>query len=133
MPDQKEVQKAVDAFMSKLKVVPFINKDSITIEQAKDKSFLSHKVWSDNPGIYLFFGKGQIKYVGRATRTTGLKNRIHEQATAFGDPNWDVVINNSDSTVSVIYFQPDDWYWVASLEVFLIEIFRPHLVNKRRA
>ena len=133
MPNSIDVQNAVDSFMSMLKVVPPIKQDSITIEQSKDKSFLRQKVWSESPGIYLFFCQDQLKYVGRATITTGLTNRIYEQATAIGDPKWDAVISDSNSSVSIFYFRPEDWYWVASLEVFLIEKFSSHLVNKRKA
>jgi len=72
-----------------------------------------------------------LKYIGRALKQTGLANRVFDQATHFGDPKWDAVINDKNSTVCVFPLTPSDWFWAASLEVFLIDRFRSSLVNKR--
>jgi hypothetical protein len=80
--------------------------------------------WSTATGVYFFEQGGVLQYVGRALRTT-LQRRLESQCGAFGDPRWDAVISDADTTVGVIPFPAERWYLVAALEALLIHELRP--------
>ncbi len=113
--------------LSKISIPQLIH---LTLSQAQDKEYLWKLDWASKPGVYLFFKNDQIKYVGRALTTT-LANRIFEQSTAFGDPKWDAVIKDPNTTIAVIVLEVADAHITASLEAYLIAEFRSELVNLR--
>ncbi|WP_312117642.1 hypothetical protein [Brevibacillus reuszeri] len=87
--------------------------------------------WNQHPGIYYFAQNDVIKYVGKANLDTGLRRRIYNQIEAFGEVDrWDTVIKDDSVTCGMIVFPSDDWQWIATLELLLIEKLRPEY-NKR--
>lgn len=83
-------------------------------------------------GVYYFIQNGQVKYVGRALPSVGLRSRIFNQVTAFGDEKWDMVIKDMDAEVGVVIFEnPEQWYFISSLEHYLIEKLGRPSFNKR--
>ena len=126
-----DVKAGVDEFFSLIKGSKLPPCHEIGILNAQDKTFLKNVEWAPNAGVYFFFKNNELKYVGRALIPTGLANRVFDQATAFDDPKWDDVIKDTNSTVCVFPLPTSDWFWAASLEAFLIDKFRPSLVNRR--
>lgn len=100
--------------------------DSTTISQLRLKKQREQE-WSNKAGIYFFIQDDILKYVGRATPNVGLGRRVYNQINAFGGTNgWDHVINDDETKCGLIVFHNhDEWYWLAALEVLLIDRFRP--------
>jgi hypothetical protein len=86
--------------------------------------------WHSQPGIYAFVRDGQVVYIGRAAKDT-LGRRVVDQLRDRGDLRWNAVLDDPSSLVIVFPFGANDWYWVPSLEVFLIERGAPGF-NERR-
>lgn len=83
-------------------------------------------------GVYYFIQEGKVQYVGRALPSVGLRARIVNQVTAFGDMKWDTVINDMKTEVGVIIFEnPAQWYFISALEHYLIEKLGKPSFNKR--
>jgi hypothetical protein len=87
--------------------------------------------WKNSPGLYYFVHNEEVVYVGRAVPSVGLGNRIGSQINAFGDPAWDEIIRDEQTVVGVMPFSNDDWHWVATLEVWLIDGPTRPKFNKR--
>jgi hypothetical protein len=68
-----------------------------------------------------------FKYVGRATPRSGLGERVYNQINAFGGKNgWDTVITDENVKCGLVIFtNNEDWHWLASLEILLIDNLRP--------
>lgn len=88
--------------------------------------------WNNKAGVYYFLQNNEVKYVGRATPNKGLGSRVYEQGNAFGGKDgWDEVITDSSVKCGLIVFNDnEDWHWLASLEVLLIDKLKPRF-NKR--
>lgn len=79
------------------------------------------KPWSDSAGIYYFVRGDEVVYVGRATPGVCIGNRVGRHLDSFGNPDWDEVIRDDETTVVALPFPPEDWHWLATLEVWLID------------
>ncbi|ASA21942.1 hypothetical protein [Paenibacillus donghaensis] len=82
-------------------------------------------------GIYYFLQDDKVKYVGRALPSVGLRSRIINQITAFGDLKWDAVIHDSNVVIGVIIIKKEYWYFISALEHYLIEKLGNPEFNKR--
>ncbi|TFE04062.1 hypothetical protein [Jeotgalibacillus salarius] len=75
---------------------------------------------------------GTVKYIGRALPSVGLRSRILNQVSAFGDEKWDTVINDMDTEIGVVTFKKrEQWYFISALEHYLIEKLERPAFNKR--
>lgn len=100
-----------------------------TIEELrKDES--KWKEWESESGIYYFVEEGSIVYVGRALRNTGLGSRVKNQIESFGDPKWDLIINNNQVKVGIVCIDEEMWFMTSSLELYLIDRLKPR-INSR--
>jgi hypothetical protein len=86
--------------------------------------------WSDASGLYYFVHNDEVVYVGRAFPSVCIGNRIGTRLDTRNDQSWTDVIDDEQTTVGLIPFPPDDWHWVAAIEVKLIDAARPKF-NKR--
>jgi len=92
--------------------------------------------WSDNVGVYVFIEENKkIHYVGRALRNTLLGARIwaHTQFASYPETNeWGRIIRNKNVKIRLYKFScTNDDYWVAGLELYLIDKFDPIQNDKR--
>ena len=100
------------------------------VDVLRDRKSEAYAGWATSPGIYFFERAPEILYIGRALRGTGLRARVHNQCTSFGDPAWDRVVKDGSTIVGVIPLESAEWFWAASLEAFLIGVLSPPF-NKR--
>jgi hypothetical protein len=117
-------------FLDRISGMPVLETREMSIGQLHT----SHEVWKNwqqAPGIYCFIRSGVVQYVGRATASVGLGSRVFNQINAFGDPRWDVVIKDDATVCKVIVFPDDDWFWLAALELYLIEKLGKPSFNKK--
>jgi hypothetical protein len=96
----------------------------------QDKAKLFQYSWAKLGGIYVFLCSGKIEYVGRKL-DSGLGRRIYNQAKTGGTLKWDEMLKDKKTRIAAIPLSGDDSIWIASLEVYLIEQFKP-IWNKRR-
>lgn len=87
-------------------------------------------MWAWKRGVYLFFQDDSIKYIGRAL-SVELAHRIYSQITARGDLAWDQVIDDPKTAIGVIPLEKEDYFWAASIEAYVIGLFRSELLNQR--
>ena len=87
--------------------------------------------WSSEAGIYYFVRDGTVVYVGRAYPSHGIGNRIGSHVAPTDDAAWSEIINDDQTIVGVYPFPSDDWHWIASLEVHLIDVEPRPEFNKR--
>ncbi|TCZ79282.1 hypothetical protein E0485_05285 [Paenibacillus albiflavus] len=101
-----------------------------TIDNLRDIK-RSKQEWWYKAGVYYFVQDGVVKYVGKANLGTGLRKRIYNQIEAFGEPNrWDTVISDPSVKVGMFIFPDDDWHWIASLELMLLDSIRPEMYKR---
>lgn len=131
MPTFSDVNESIREYFAQIPSATSPIYHQIGILEAQSKSYLKNTDWAHSAGIYLFFKNNELKYVGRALNSTGLAKRVLNQATAFDDPKWDDVIEDPNSSVYIFTVNREESFWVASLEVFLIQRYRNFLVNKR--
>ena len=120
-----DLQTAIDHFrlrVSNLEISPIRR---FRIGELQSRKSSAYTGWGSAPGIYFFEQAGRVQYIGRALPGTGLRSRVHNQCTAFDDPHWDEVIKDPETSVGVITVPPEEWYWTAALEPYLIEVFAP--------
>jgi len=84
--------------------------------------------WCNHPGIYSFIRAGEIVYIGRAAKDK-LGKRIWDQVRPRPG-TWHDLIKDPSTTVVLWAIEPIYWYWVASLEIFLLHPTLPEY-NKR--
>lgn len=126
-----ELRGLVDIFSQKISEGLFLQGDSGTIENIRKGNGFINELKS-KCGIYFFVQNGIVKYVGRALPSVGLKSRILNQVNAFGDKNWNKVINDPNVEVAVFIFEDkDQWYFISALEHFLIDKLEFPEFNKR--
>jgi len=115
----------VDAFFNRVHDSSYSFLES-TIGELRQRNKREQE-WNNRAGVYYFVQNGEIKYVGRATPSSGLGGRVYNQINAFGGTNgWDNVITDDKVKVGLIIFTNDeDWHWLAALEVLLIDKLRP--------
>jgi len=123
-----EVSKSIEEFFQKIPSLQSPTLAQFTLGELRDKKRLWAHHWANKFGIYLFFQKDQLQYIGRALSKT-LAERIWNEETSH-DPAWDAVIKDDDTTITVVSLNLEDAYWAASLETFLIAR-HPNLFNKR--
>ena len=87
--------------------------------------------WSDSPGIYYFVHSGKVVYIGRAFPSVCIGNRVGSHIGTFDDPEWAKIISDDETIVGVLPFPPDDWHWIATIEVWLIDGPTRPQFNKR--
>ena len=126
-----DVQNFVNLFSSKIS-----NGLELTYRKETLENIKNHKNFTDELktecGIYYFTQDDIVKYVGRALPAVGLRSRILNQITAFGDAEWDKVITDNNSEVSVFIFNNrEQWYFISALEHYLIEKLEKPIFNKR--
>ncbi|MCR8641449.1 hypothetical protein NV379_02155 [Paenibacillus sp. N1-5-1-14] len=115
----------VDAFLNRVHGVSYSFSDSsigeLRLKQKREQE------WCNRAGVYYFSQNGVIKYVGRATPSSGLGERVYNQINAYGGKNnWDSVITDGEVKCGLVIFtNNDDWHWLAALEVLLIDNLRP--------
>jgi excinuclease UvrABC nuclease subunit len=131
MAIQERINQTIATFANRVKTTNVSHVQWLSISEARDKKKLRSFEWAQSVGIYLFVQDDQLKYVGRALSSTGLLRRVHEQANARGDKKWDDVIQPDATVVGVLPLTGQDEIWAASLEVHLIESFKPTF-NMRR-
>jgi len=85
--------------------------------------------WRTYPGIYAFESDGRIVYVGRAAKDA-LGTRIWDQVRPRPG-EWHEIVTRPDTRIALYAFRMEDWFWVASLELYLLQIEKPEY-NKRR-
>lgn len=102
----------------------------LTIDALRDiKS--TKQSWWHKAGVYFFIQDGIVKYVGKANLGTGLRKRIYNQIEAFGETNrLDTVISDSSVKVGLFIFPDNDWHWIASLELMLLDNIRPVMFKR---
>ncbi|MGK5654956.1 hypothetical protein [Brevibacillus formosus] len=112
------------SFMNRISNIT-IEDEVTTIGELRLKKRKEQK-WNKKSGIYYFVQDEEVKYVGRATPSSGLGERIYIQIGAFGGKNnWDTVIKDDTVKCVMIVFPDEDWHWLAGLEVLLIDKMRP--------
>ena len=131
MAIQERINETIISFIARIKTTNVSRVQWLSISEARDKKKLRTFEWSQSVGIYLFVQDDYLKYVGRALSSTGLLRRVYEQANALGDKKWDDVIQDDATVIGVFSLVGQDEIWAASLEVHLIESFKPKF-NMRR-
>ena len=119
----------IDAFLRILKNEIKFQYYEFTLEELRNKAKKWNE-WENESGIYYFVEEGSIVYVGRALPSTGLGSRVKDQIEAFGDPEWDRIINNHQVIVGIVCINKEMWIMTSSLEIFLIDKLKPEF-NKR--
>jgi hypothetical protein len=86
--------------------------------------------WTVKPGVYIFVLDGQVKYVGRALRTT-LGQRIWDRCNQDEATIWmkDVILKSTCKIYAVI-LPKDEWFWAAALEALLIHELQPEFSKR---
>jgi hypothetical protein len=125
-----DVNSHAQKFSSRILGLQNIVELEFTIGQLRN-SDEAWKEWEKEPGIYCFVQKDQVQYVGRATPSVGLGSRVYNQINAFGNRKWDQVIQDDSTFCKVFVFKRDDWHWLASLELNLIEKLERPPFNKK--
>jgi hypothetical protein len=132
MATTEDVKQALGAFAKMVPALPSPHSIEYPVADVRHRKALGAYDWAHAAGVYCFFKAGHLKYIGRALATTGLASRVVDQATSFGNPIWDEVINDPTATVMVTPLRVEDAFWAASLELYLQEVLGVGLVNKRR-
>lgn len=86
--------------------------------------------WEASFGIHAFVNDDGVAYVGRAARDT-LGQRVRDHVKDRGDLDWNAIVDDPRTMVVLFEFREHDWFWVPSLEVFLIQELKPK-ANRRR-
>jgi excinuclease UvrABC nuclease subunit len=120
-----QIERALAEFCSRVSGLDVGPPRWYSIQDLRSKQSAAYTDWASHPGVYFFEQKGAVQYIGRALPRTGLRARVHNQCTAFGDPRWDRVIKDPATVVGVIVLPRAEWYWTAALEPFLIERCSP--------
>jgi len=126
---ESRLQAIVNAYLSRIANLKIEQETYLirTLREIKNNK----QSWSNRAGIYYFAQDDIIKYVGKANLDTGLRKRIYNQIEAFGEiDRWDTVIKDDSVKCGMIVFPSDDWQWIATIELLLIENLRPEY-NKR--
>jgi excinuclease UvrABC nuclease subunit len=131
MTTQDHISQAVADLLTRIKDCKVPSIAWFPIKEAKTRSTLKEKNWANSTGVYFFLNNRELRYVGRALDSTLLINRILEQATAYGDPDWDKVIQDDSTIVGALPLVDENAVWIPSLEVYLINKYMPQF-NKRR-
>lgn len=87
--------------------------------------------WVREPGVYYFVHQGEVVYIGRALCSQALGNEIGTYINQYDNPEWAAVIRDESTVVGLLVFPRDDWHWVATLEVWLIDGPSRPKFNKR--
>lgn len=85
--------------------------------------------WTGRKGLYLFESGGTVKYLGRALGTP-IGERLRSQCRSRGHEPWHEVLDDPATRVRLYLSEPNEWYWAASIEAYLIDRHRPP-INKR--
>ena len=76
-----------------------------------------------------FFDNERCVYVGRALKNTGIGNRVwsHCYLSHYpGEDGWGGVIRNKEVSIRIYAFDSEEAnYWVAGLELYLIDKLEP--------
>jgi hypothetical protein len=130
MANINDVEMKIEQFESLRQKLALPKLTMIPLSAISTWESLAKQDWAGSPGVYLFFHKDRLRYVGRALSTT-LSSRIFNQINAFGNPAWDEVIKDPKTTIGVIPLQREEFFWSSALESFLIGAFRSDLLNMR--
>ena len=132
MASPVDLDVALKEFVARVSELTIQGPTRFPIGSLRDKKSTTYVEWANASGVYFFEQGDTVQYIGRALRGTGLRARVHNQCTSFGDEKWDRIIKNESvsTTVGVVYLPENEWYWAAALEAFLIAKCRPPY-NKR--
>jgi len=86
-----------------------------------------------NPGVYIYFDKEKIIKVGRHLTNSRKRALEHIQANT-GIEGFEMSKLSIDSNAKVALINvidPKDYYWVATVEIFLEKELRPIIKSKR--
>lgn len=130
MASPSDLESAVSEFASRVRNLVVPAPMYFPVVELRDRKSAHYFDWQHSAGVYWFVTGDEVVYVGRALPGTGLRARVSNQCTSFGDPKWDLVIKDDTSTVGVVPLPAQDWYWAAALEAFLIARCAPR-INRR--
>lgn len=132
MASPVDLDAALKEFTKRVSELSIAGPTRIPIETLRDKKSTTYGEWAHASGVYFFEQGDTVQYIGRALPGTGLRARVHNQCTSYGDEEWDRIIKNDTlpTTVGVVYLPEEEWYWAAALEAFLIAKCHPPY-NKR--
>jgi hypothetical protein len=124
----------VDDFFAKITTKPKFNKDELDI--LKNVFGTNNwEPWASKTGIYIFYDDDKIYYVGRALKNTLMGSRINSQTNRklySSGSDWGKVIWSPTVKVRLYLLEnQEEDYWLAALEIFLIEFFKLEF-NARR-
>ena len=126
----ERLDQEVESFVASITPPPTIARyDHSSVELEKLGKRNQPSSWCQNPGIYSFWLAGELLYIGRAVKDT-LGMRLWDQVRPRAG-EWRELVLNPDTRVILYAFGQPDWYWVASLEVLLLDKLNRPLFNKR--
>ncbi len=127
-----DIEEALKEFAGRVAGLAYTGPVCIPIKELRDRRSPTYRDWAHSSGVYFFEQQGSVQYIGRALPGSGLRSRVYNQCTSYGDQKWDSIIKNDEkpTTVGVIWLPQQEWYWAAALEAFLIGRCHPPF-NKR--
>ncbi|MBN2352088.1 MAG: hypothetical protein JXD23_05910 [Spirochaetales bacterium] len=124
----------VDGFFSKIIIKPKYSNEDLDIEKNVFGTD-DWQPWAGKTGIYVFYDDEKIYYVGRALKNTLLGSRVSSQTNRklySKDTEWGKTIRKLDVKIRLYLLNnPEEDYWLAALEIYLIEFFKLEF-NARR-
>ena len=120
MSTTTDLEAAIAEFLRRVAGLELQPPRRFSVMQLRDRRSSAFQDWAWKSGVYFFEQAGDVKYIGRALPGTGLRARVHNQCTSFGDPRWDPVIEDPAAVVGIVVVPAAEWYWTAALEPFLI-------------
>jgi hypothetical protein len=86
--------------------------------------------WAGGVGVYYFKNSSGMLYIGRALPGTKLGARVSSHLQP-GNDTWDTSISQDDAILGIIRVPDDQWYFAASLELYLMDGLNPPFNKKR--
>jgi excinuclease UvrABC nuclease subunit len=127
MNTEKQLRSLVDEFLGKIAVKPDVKYQNFCCAELRKEYRKSRDCpkWADKAGVYYIFDQNScIVYVGAGAAWYGVVHRVEERIRQKNLPE--------DTQAGAILFAESDWYWVWSLEAFLIDLLKPKFNDRIR-
>lgn len=127
---------AVAAFLGRIRDSLHIEISEVSVTPSGHQPHWStYGEWASKLGVYLFLDERDFLYVGRALRGTRLGKRVWSYCKLDRykeDSNWGKIIRDPGVKIRLYAFDSENFdYWVAALELFLMNALKPIHNGKR--